>query len=171
MDIYELIQKRRSVRSYDDELVSEKKLEKILNAGRMAPSAHNSQNYKFIVIKDAQRRKKLSELASGQKFIVEAPVIIAAISLNPEHLMSSGIPACSVDIAIAIDHMTLAAVEERLGTCWIGAFSQEKVKKILNIPKQYKVVVLLSLGVPYDEPGVKSRKSLKELVCYEKFKK
>ncbi len=171
MDIYEAIQKRGSIRSYRDDPVSEEKLKKILNAGRMAPSAHNSQDYKFIVVKDVQRRKMLSRTASGQKFIAEAPVIIAAVSLNPEHLMGSGIPVYLVDIAIAIDHMTLAAVEEGLGTCWIGAFSQEEVKKNLNIPKEYKVVILLPLGVPYEEPGVKSRKSLKELVCYEKFSK
>jgi len=169
MNIYEAIQKRGSIRSYRDDPVSEEKLEKILNAGRMAPSAHNSQDYKFIVVKDAQKRKALSKAAAGQKFIAEAPIIIVAVSLNPEHLMSSGIPACPVDIAIAIDHMTLAAVEEKLGTCWIGAFSQEEVKKILDVPKQCKVIILLPLGVPYEEPGVKSRKNLKELVCYEKF--
>lgn len=169
MNIYEAIEKRRSVRAYQDEPVPEESLKKILEAGRLAPSAHNAQEYKFVVVKDAQKRKQLAKAASDQRFIAEAPVIIGAVSLNPEHLMSSGVPAYGVDLGIALDHMTLAAVEEGLGTCWIGAFSQDEVKKILKIPESYKVVALLPLGVPYDRPGVKSRKSLKELVCYEEF--
>ena len=170
MNIYEAIKKRRSVRDYrPDEPVSEESLKKILEAARLAPSAHNSQEYKFIVVEDRQKRKDLAKAASDQRFIAQAPVIIVAVSLNPEHIMAGGVPAYAVDVAIAVDHMTLAAVEEGLGTCWVGAFDQGEVKRILGIPEQYKVVVLLPLGVPYDEPGVKSRKGLKELVCYENF--
>ena len=83
--------------------------------------------------------------------------------------MSSGVPAFAVDLAIAVDHMTLKATEEGLGTCWIGAFSQEKVKKVLEIPERYKVVVLLPLGFPADTPEPKSRKNIEEIVCYENF--
>ncbi len=169
MNVYEAVEKRRSVRVYKDEDVSERKLKKILEAGRLAPSAHNSQEYKFIVVKDAKKRKELAEAASGQKFIAQAPVIIIAVSLNPGHLMGSEVPAYAMDLAIALDYMTLVAVEEELGTCWIGAFSQEKVKKVLNIPDTYKVAALLPLGIPDDEPGVKSRKKTEELVCYEEF--
>jgi len=169
MNVYEAVEKRRSVRVYKDEDVSERKLKKILEAGRLAPSAHNSQEYKFIVVKDAKKRKELAEAASGQKFIAQAPVIIIAVSLNPGHLMGSEVPAYAMDLAIALDYMTLVAVEEELGTCWIGAFSQEKVKKVLNIPDTYQVAALLPLGIPDDEPGVKSRKKTEELVCYEEF--
>ena len=169
MNIYEAIEKRRSVRSYRPDPVTEESLKKILEAGRLAPSAHNSQDYKFVVVKDKSKRKKLALAASEQRFILEAPVIIVAVSLNPEHMMDSGVPAYAMDLAVAVDHMTLAAVEEGLGTCWIGAFSQEEIKRILNIPEKYKVAALLPLGVPYDEPGIKSRKKLKELVCYEQF--
>ena len=170
MDIYEAIEKRRSVREFrEDEPVTEDSLKKILEAGRMAPSAHNAQEYKFVVVKNGPKRKELAKAASDQRFIAKAPVIIAAVSLNPEHLLSSGVPAYALDLAIALDHMTLAAVEEGLGTCWIGAFSQEEVKQVLDIPEKYKVVALLPLGVSYDEPGVKSRKKLKELVCDEDF--
>lgn len=168
-DIYEIIKTRRSVRSFRDKPVDEESLKRILEAGRLAPSAHNAQEYKFVVVQDIEKRKALAKAASEQRFIAEAPVIIVAVSLNPKHLMSSGVPAYAADLAIAIDHMTLAAVQEELGTCWIGAFNQDEVKRILNIPAQYKVAALLPLGTPYDEPGVKSRKSLKELVCYENF--
>tara|TARA_Y100000310_G_scaffold332537_1_gene408311 strand:+ start:2085 stop:2597 length:513 start_codon:yes stop_codon:yes gene_type:complete len=168
MNIYEIIEKRRSVRSYREDEISEEDLDKILGAGRLAPSSHNAQEYKFVVVKNADTRKELSR-AADQRFIAQAPVIIAAVSTNPEDIMSSDVPAYPVDLAIALDHMTLAAVEEDLGTCWIGAFDQEKVKQILGVPKQYKVMALLPIGVPYDDPGVKSRKDIKDLVCLEMF--
>ena len=169
MNIYELIEKRRSVRSYRDEPVSEESLNKILGAARLAPSVHNTQEYKFVVVKKPKIKKEISRASSGQRFITEAPVVIVAVSLNPGDMMSSGVPAYAVDLAIAVDHMTLAAVEEGLGTCWIGAFSQEDVKRILKIPVEFKVVALLPLGVPRDMPGIKSRKKIDELVCYETF--
>ena len=169
MNVYEASEKRRSVRVYRDEDISEEKLKKILEAGRLAPSAHNSQEYKFIVVKDAKKRKELAEAASGQKFIAQAPVIIIAVSLNPGYLMSSEVPAYAMDLAIALDYMTLVAVEEGLGTCWISAFSQEKVKKVLNVPAPYKITALLPLGIPDDDPAPRSRKKTEELVCYEEF--
>ncbi len=169
MNVYEAVEKRRSVRAYRDEDISEEKLKKILKAGRLAPSVHNSQEYKFIVVKDAKKRKELAEAASGQKFIAQAPVIIIAVSLNPGYLMSSEVPAYAMDLAIALDYMTLVAVEEGLGTCWISAFSQEKVKKVLNVPAPYKITALLPLGIPDDDPAPRSRKKTEELVCYEEF--
>lgn len=169
MDIYELIEKRRSVRVFRDDPIPDDILERILNAGRMAPSAHNAQDYKFIVVKDPSIKKEISNACSGQKFVSEAPVIIAGVSTNPDYLLTSGVPSYGLDMAIALDHMTLAAVEENMGTCWIGSFSQEDIKNCLGVPDSCKVVAIIPLGVPYDDPGVKSRKSLKELVSYEKY--
>jgi len=147
---------------------TEEKLKKVLEAARIAPSAHNAQDWKFVVVKDQEKRRALAE-AADQNFIAQAPIIIVAVGLEPEHLLSSGNPAYAINLAIAVDHMTLAAVEEGLGTCWIGAFSQERVKEILGIPAKYKVVVLLPLGYPSDKPKEKSRKDLSELVCFDKF--
>lgn len=169
MDVMEAIRKRRSVRSYKQEPVPDEKLTKILEAARLAPSARNSQSWKFVVVKDPERRKKLAKAAAGQSFVGEAPVVIAAVALQPEYVMRCQVPAYAVDLAIAVDHMTLVAVEEGLGTCWIGAFYQDKVRKILNIPEKYKVVALLPLGFPADEAREKHRKSLAEIVCYESF--
>lgn len=169
MEVFEAIKIRRSVRSYKAEAVPEGKLKKVLEAARLAPSAHNEQEWKFVVVRDVQKRKELAEAALNQNFIAEALVIIVAVALNPDHIMSSGVPAFAVDLAIAVDHMTLKATEEGLGTCWIGAFSQEKVKKVLEIPERYKVVVLLPLGFPADTPEPKSRKNIEEIVCYENF--
>lgn len=169
MNTHEVIKKRRSVRAYTSEEVPEEKLQRILEAARMAPSASNRQQYKFVVVREPEKRKQLAEAAAGQNFVGEAPVVLVAVSLNPERIMSCQVPAYAVDLAIAVDHITLAAVEEGLGTCWIGAFSQQEVKEILNIPTSYKVVALLPLGFPADSPGSKVRKSLEELICYETF--
>ncbi|MCI2426290.1 nitroreductase family protein, partial [Candidatus Acetothermia bacterium] len=121
------------------------------------------------VVTNKETRKRLGEAANNQDFVGKAPVVIAAVGLEPEKIRSCGIPADPVDVTIAIDHMTLAAVEEGLGTCWIGAFSQEKVREILRIPSSFKVIALLTLGYPADSAGAKIRKSLQEIVCYEKF--
>ena len=168
MEVFKAIQTRRSVRKYQSAPVPEEKLKKVLEAARIAPSAHNAQDWKFVVVKDQEKRKALAE-GAGQSFIAKSPVIIVAIGLEPEHLLSSGNPAYAINLAIAVDHMTLAAVEEGLGTCWIGAFSQEEVKKALNIPEDYQVVALLPLGFPADLLKSKIRKSLKEIVSYETF--
>jgi nitroreductase len=97
-------------------------------------------------------------------------VVIAAVGLTPNDKMRCDVPTDPVDVAIAIDHITLAAVEEGLGTCCIGSFFQDKVREVLGIPSSYKVIELLTLGYPADSSRPKSRKSLEEIVCYEKFR-
>ena len=168
MNVFEAIKNRYSCRSYKTEPVPEEKLKKVLEAARLAPSAHNEQEWKFVVVKNLEKRREVSE-AAGQSFIAEAPVIIAAVATDPEHIMSSGVPAYVVDLAIAVEHMALQAVEEELGTCWIGAFGQEEVKKVLNIPDEYKVVALMPLGFPADKPKEKIRKKLDEIVSEDTF--
>ncbi len=169
MDVIEAVKKRRSVRVYQNKPVPDEKLKRILEAARLAPSARNSQSHKFIAVKDPQLRKELANKATSESFIGGAPVIIVAVALDPEYVMSGGVPAHPVDIAIALDHMTLVAVEEGLGTCWIGAFYQDQVKQMLGIPKKYKVVALLSVGYPAGSPRKKFRKPLEEIVCYDSF--
>ena len=169
MQVHEAIKNRRSVRAYKSDPIPEQSLRKVLEAARLAPSAHNDQDWKFIIIKDIKKKKQLAQAAQSQSFIAEAPVVIAAVALNPERVMSCEVPAYAINLTIAVDHMTLQACEQGLGTCWIGAFSQEQVKKILNIPDQYKVVALLPLGFPADSPKPKTRKSLEEIICYENF--
>jgi len=170
MNIHQAIKTRRSVRSYKAESVPEEELKKILEAARLAPSAHNEQEWIFIVVRDFEKRKKLAEAALSQDFIAGAPVVIVAVALDPEHIMASGVPAYAVDLAIAIEHMALQAVEEGLGTCWISAFGQEAVKEILEIPEECKAVALMPLGFPADKPSPKSRKKLEEIISYDGFK-
>src|SRR3990172_12704345 len=169
MDVSTGIRSRRSIRAYDPREVEEDKLMRVLDAGRLSPSASNRQERRFIVVRDAGKRQQLSEAAKNQKFVAEAPVVIAACSVEQEYVMACGQPAYPIDTAIAVDHMTLQAVEEGLGTCWIGAFDEEKVKEILNVPDNVRVVSLLPLGYPSDIPRPKLRKNLDEIVMWEKW--
>jgi nitroreductase len=169
MNVYEAINARRSVRAYQDKPIPEDVLNRILEAARVAPSAKNRQEWKLVVVKDKEMQKKMQEVANNQPFVSQASVVIAAVGLTPNYAMRCDVPADPVDVAIAIDHITLAAVEEGLGTCWIGSFFQDKAREVLGIPSSYKVIELLTLGYPADSPRTKSRKSLDEIVCYEKF--
>ena len=170
MELKEVIKKRRSVRDYEDIPVPEDRLLRVLDAARLAPSGGNGQLWKFIVVKDSKRRQQLAKAASGQAFVAKAPVVIAAVATMPGRIQQCGVPAYAVDLAIAVDHMTLAAVDEGLGTCWIGAFSQEEARDVLKVPAKYQIVALLPLGFPAQPAGPKTRKSLTEIVCYETFK-
>ncbi len=167
MEVMEAIRKRRSTRSYQSREVEEEKLNAVLEAGRLAPSAHNGQEWRFVVVKDETLRKKLSAAAKGQKFVAEAPVVIAACAVETEKVMTCGQAAYPIDLAIAVDHMTLKAVEEGLGTCWIGAFYEDEAKSVLGIPDDVRIVVLLPLGYPASDPAEPQRKSLEEIVCYD----
>lgn len=169
MDVLKAIRSRQSIRVYDSREVEEDKLLRVLDAGRLSPSAGNRQERRFIVIRDANTRKLLCEAASNQKFVAEAPVVIAACSVENEYVMACGQLAYSIDTAIAVDHMTLQAVEEGLGTCWIGAFDEKKVKEILHIPDDIRVVSLLPLGYPSAIPQPRGRISLDEVVMWEKW--
>ena len=170
MELMEAIKARQSIRDYEDRPVPEVKLRKVLEAGRLAPSASNRQRWKFIVVRESKRRQELSRAAGGQTHIAKAPVVIAAVATMPEYVMKCGVPAYAVDLAIAVDHMTLAAVDEGLGTCWVGAFSQEEARDILKVPGDCRVVTLLPLGFPRQAGNAKGRKPLDEIVCYETFK-
>lgn len=169
MEVRKAIQLRRSIRSYKSLEVEEEKLSRVLDAGRLSPSAGNRQERRFVVVRDARTRKSLSEAANNQSFVAQAPVVIAACSVETEYVMKCGQPAYPIDTAIAVDHITLQAVEEGLGTCWIGAFDEKKVKKLLNIPDNVRVVQLLTLGYPSEMPRPTSRKNLDEIAMWEKW--
>ena len=169
MDVQKAIRSRRSIRGYDPREVEEEKLVRVLESGILSPSASNRQERRFVVIRDANTRKALCEAAGNQKFVAEAPVVIAACSIETEYIMFCGQRAYPIDTAIAVDHMTLAAVEEGLGTCWIGAFDEQKVKEILDIPAGIRVVALLPLGYPSAIPRPTPRKGFDEIVMREKW--
>jgi nitroreductase len=167
MDVMNAIKQRESVRSYKSTPVEDKKLQLLLEAARLAPSASNRQEWRFIVVKDKETRQKLEVAAANQGFVAEAPVVIAACAQTDNHVMMCGQPCYPIDVAIAIDHITLKAVEEDLGTCWIGAFDEKAVKAILRIPPEIRVVSLLTVGYPKTLHSKKTRKQLDEIVKYE----
>ena len=168
MDVKEAVLKRRSVRSFKDREVSRETLEDIMESVRMAPSASNRQDWEFVLVDDHSLKEKLYRAANGQAFVREAPVVVAGVATDPDEVMSCGVNPGVVDLSIALDHLTLRAAEEGLGTCWIGAFDQEKTKDILNIPDEYKVISLMPLGYPKSElePKDKTRKDLEEVISY-----
>ncbi len=176
MKVMEAIAERRSIRSFSGQPVEEEKLLRVLEAGRLAPSARNMQDWKFVVVKDPGLRRRLAEAARNQEFVGQAPVVIVACGTS-DYVMTCGQLTYPIDVAIAVDHMTLAAVEEDLGTCWIGAFYEDKVKEILGVPEDVRVVALLPLGYPAetaknakDMPMHKPRKPLDEIVVYDGWK-
>jgi nitroreductase len=170
MELKDAILQRKSIRSYENRPVPEDKLNIVLEAARMAPSGANRQPWKFVVVRDSEKRKQLSAASGGQGHVAEAPVVIAAVGTMPENMMVCDVPGYPVDLSIAVDHMTLAAVDEGLGTCWIGAFNQDKARDTLGVPKNCKIVALLTLGFPRDQGRPKERKPLEEIVCYDTYK-
>jgi nitroreductase len=169
METFEVIRERRSVRSYEDREVEEEKLAQILEAARLAPSAGNRQEWKFVVVRDAGLRERLVGAARGQEFVGQAPVVIAACAADTEHVMSCGIASYIVDLSIAVDHITLAARDLGLGTCWIGAFEQDKVRAILGIPAAVQIVALLPLGYPTEWPAARPRRGYDDIACHDRW--
>jgi nitroreductase len=159
-DFITLIRKRKSCRNYSPKDVSAKVIKNCLEAARLAPSACNKQPWKFIVVKDSNIRKNLYSKALlpclPMPWIKNAPVIIA-ICAESEFITHKLAPFISnidyklIDIGIAGEHFVLAAETQGLTSCWIGWFKQKKVKKILKIPKNVKVISLMTLGYPAEE--------------------
>ena len=162
MDIFETILKRRSVRAYQDKEISKADLDKILEAARMAPSGFNAQGFRIILIKDQAIKVKLGELAK-QSYLAKAPVVLALANTMLENKYSP------LDIAIVLDHVMLASTALGIGTVFIGAYHSDEIRKFLGVPDTAEMVALMPLGYPADKEIPKKRKSLDELVSYEKF--
>ncbi len=168
--IMEAILKRRSVRNYLDKPVEEEKLMEVLEAGRLAPSACNNQPWKLVVVKNPETRKSLAMACDNQSFVATAPVVIVGCITEKGFNMGGWYNSNILDLALALDHMTLQAAYLGLGTCWIGAFNEKEVKKLLDIPENVRVVAILTLGYPRNERVYeKDRKQLEELISLEKF--
>jgi len=198
MEVFETFESRRSIRKYKDEPVAPELIGKLLEAARIAPSSSNVQSWKFKVITDRETRSGIREAAFGQKFVEEAPVVIACCldleafaergkrtlelitkgkvrpSLSmmlrsargardkefaPERVMING----TINVAIATEHIVLAANALGLGTCWIRAFDEEALERLLDIPGSLKLLVLLTVGYPDQQPAARPRKTLDEI--------
>ena len=172
MDFYEVIRTRRSIRSFRPDPIPDEVLRRVLDAARIAPSGSNRQPWKFILVRDEGLKGELVPLAGGQKFIAEAPIVVVACGIDIRHNRGGymGDMSMLVDVAIAFDHLTLAARAEGLGTCWIGSFDNNGIKDLMRIPLEANVVALTPLGYPrggFSEPG--PRKNLGEIMCEGSF--
>lgn len=171
MDVFEAIQRRRSTRAYLPDPVPRDKLERILEAARLAPSAARIQPWHFVVVTGSQKRKELSR-GRFARFLSEAPIVIVGLGdkkASPKWHV--------VDTTIAMQNMVLAATGEGLGTCWIGSFDEQKVKELLHIPERFSVTALLAVGYPREKLDlitklvhfIRRRKKLGRIVSLEQF--
>jgi nitroreductase len=166
MDFSELVRNRYSVRAYKPDPVEDEKLAAVLEAARLAPTAANRQPFLLFVIDTKDREEELSRIYHREWF-VQAPLIICACGLPGEVWKGEhGRDYLGVDVAIAMDHLILAAAELGLGTCWIGAFDADAAREILNLPEDADPIIFTPLGYPADTPKPKERKPLDELVRY-----
>jgi len=162
MDFLTLARQRFSVRQYQDKPVEKEKLEQILEAGRIAPSAVNFQPWRFIVIQEDTLKAEVCS-AYNRDWIKKAPAIIIICGVHSESWhRSDGKDHCDIDIAIAADHMTLAAAGLGLGTCWVCNFDSIKAGQIFNLPDGMEAAVLLPIGYPAEPPDTNRHKKLRK---------
>lgn len=179
--LMDLLNKRRSVRSYIDRPIPKENLLKCIEAARVAPSACNAQPWRFIVIDEPPLKNKICEIAfsgiySINKFVKDAPVLIIVISEKEKFLSAVGgylrdTKYYLLDIGIACEHLILQATELGIGSCWIGWFNEKAIKEALKIPKNKKIDVIISLGFYEDDKSpIKAKKSLEEISAFNNYK-
>jgi len=168
MEVFEAIKKRRSIRKFDPtKEVTDEQIEKLLEAARWAPSAGNLQSWFFVVVQDQKTKEQLVEAARGQDFVAQASVIIVSCA-DPERSTSrygrrgERLYAFQ-DVTIATQNIWLAATEMGLGAVWVGAFNEDEVSQVLNLPPHLKPIALLPIGYPVESPSPPSRRSIKEI--------
>ena len=168
MDVAQAIRTRCSCRNYQDKPIEQAKLLAVLEAARLAPSAKNLQDWRFVVATDRQVKKKLAAAANNQTFLESAGAIIVACTVS-DHVMRCGQAVGPIDVAIAMEHMCLQATELGLATCWIGSFYPDKVRPIVAIPENVTIIELLALGYPADAPKEHRREPLDRVACFDKW--
>jgi len=179
MTFDEILERRRSVRSYNPRPVKEEDIKTICEAARLAPSAHNSQTWRFVAVTNRNLIEKICDKATRpiirNTWMKSAPLLIVGCSkldfvTNKVGSFITGIEYYQIDLGIAMEHIVLKATDLSLGTCWIGWFNEKKVKEILEIPKKIKVLALLTVGYPKDTTiREKKRKPLEEILYREKW--
>ena len=169
MNFLELAQKRYSCRAYRPDPVEDEKLQQVLEAMRLAPSATNLQPYRFIVVHTAGREAELNRVYY-QPWFVQPPIIICACAIPAAAWRRvDGKRYTDIDVAIAMDHLTLAATDVGLGTCWVASFDVRAAHEVLGIPPGIEPLAFTPLGYPADQLEPKERKPLSELVRYENW--
>jgi nitroreductase len=170
MEYSELIAKRYSVRAYRPDPVEDEKLQAVLEAARLAPTAANRQPIQLVVMHTAGREDEIGKI-NRQPWFVQAPLVIGVCAISSQAWVreSDRFNARLIDAAIVADHLILAAANLGLGTCWVAAFNVEAARSVLQLPNEAEPVIFTPLGYPADQPGPKTRKPLSELVRYERW--
>jgi nitroreductase len=163
MEILPEILHRRSVRSFTSRPLEKEQLERILEAGRLAPSAKNRQEWRFVVIQRREIRERIRDAAFGQEFVGQAPAIIAVCTTNIDYRMPNGHLSYPIDLAFAACQMLLQAAHEGLGTCCVTTFDEQELREILTVPFSMRVPLLLLLGYPAEPAEPPPRKPLKSI--------
>ena len=172
MEFYEVIKTRRSIRSYKDTPIPEEVMGRVLEATRISPSGHNRQFWKFYIVENKEKKEAIAKACDDQMWIGEAPTVIVAVGYDIPYSRGGymGDMTFMMDVSIAFTQLILAARAEGLGTCWIGAFSNDKVKAAMGLPDEENVVAITPIGYP--DKGVfsenTSRKNLEEITEWVK---
>ena len=160
----DVILSRRSIRHYESKEIPKDVLDKIVEAGRQSPSAVNKQPYRFVIVTDSELKKEMKSLFS--RCLEKAPAILVGCA-NPKALLTG--KWATIDTTIALENMVLAAWSLGVGSCWIGSFNEQKIKDLLKIPKDWKIVGLVTLGYPAETPKPKKKKPTDELFGLNQF--
>lgn len=174
MEFYETIKTRRSIRGFLSDSVPEDALNRILEAGRLAPSWCNRQCWRFLVVKEQSKRNQMAD-SLGENLAVEAirqaPIALLVCAEPSDSARYEGKSYYLVDTAIAMEHIMLAATAEGLGTCWIGAFSEYPMRTLFNIPHDIHITGITPLGYPNYTPDAQSRQPLESIIFNEVWKR
>lgn len=146
MDLVPEIRQRFSAHSFLPDPVASDSLDRILEAGRIAPSAKNRQPWRFVVIQDGEHRRKIQEAAYNEAWVGEAPVLIAVCSTNIDYRMPNGQLAYPVDLAFAAAYMELQSIHEGLGCCINTTFQEDEIRELLTVPYSMRIVLILAVG-------------------------
>lgn len=168
MEVIEAIKKRYSCRNYTEKQISQATLDQIFDIARLAPSAKNLQDWRFIVASDPEKKNQIAQSTNRPEIFAKAGAIIVACS-NSDYTMKCGQPCGPIDVAIALDHISLIATELGLATCWIGSFDPAVVRKVFAVPEDVAIVELMAIGYPADEPKQPGKLPAEKIVCYNKW--
>jgi len=168
MTVLEAIRKRYSCRSYKEKGIEQEKLDTILEAARLAPSARNFQDWRFVVVTESQTKRRVAEATNKADAFAGAGAIIAACS-NGDYVMRCGQAIGPIDVAIALEHICLQATDLGLGTCWIGSFDPQKVRQVLGIPDDIAIIELMTVGYPADSKPEPKREPMEKIVSFERW--
>lgn len=168
MALLDIIHRRYSCRAYQDRPIEQQKLDAVFEAARLAPSAKNTQDWRFVVVTDVQTKRQVAAITNRPAVFEKAGAIIVACS-NSNYVMQCGQAIAPIDVAIALEHIALQAAELGLGTCWIGSFDPAQVRQILNIPAEITIIELMALGYPADSKPEPRREPIDRIVCFEKW--